>query len=270
MTNYIRLVLRSWWILCIVCPIILSGWRTSVLGVGNVLYTVLRSVGLDSNRIGTDCPLREGTLQLFEAYTTFSVFWHPQVIRHLRTNKPCGPTSTAAENVPAQLQPGYQEEPPPPESQLLEPHPLKTHTCFQCDTIFRTDTELLMHQRSHRTRTVYQCDQCKKKFHHLSSLSNHKQTHLGKSGCSQGEKKIESAKEPAKEPAAARLQHQLMCTVCNQTFGSQTLLLRHLQTHSAEGLEPCYSCRFCDQTFSGNTHSSDLNQSLSSTYCPDS
>lgn len=51
-TNYIHLVLRPWWILCIVCPIILSGWRTSVLGVGNVLYTVLRSVELVSNRFG--------------------------------------------------------------------------------------------------------------------------------------------------------------------------------------------------------------------------
>ncbi|TNM94077.1 hypothetical protein fugu_002253 [Takifugu bimaculatus] len=173
-----------------------------------------------------------------------------EVIRHLRTNKLCAPTSTVAENVPVQLKPGLQEEPPAQESHLLEPHPLKTHTCFQCDTTFRTDSELLTHQRSHRTRTVYQCDLCKKKFHHLASLSNHKQAHLGKSGftCSRGEKEIKS-----KEPRAARLQPQLMCTVCHQTFSSQKLLLRHLQTHSAEGVEPCYSCRFCDQTFSGVT-----------------
>lgn len=155
----------------------------------------------------------------------------------------------AAENVPTQLPPGPQEEAPAPESHLLEPHPLKTHACFQCDAIFRSDAELLMHQRSHRTRTVYQCDQCKKTFHHLSSLSNHKQAYLGRSGftCSRGEKEIESATEPP----APRLQHHLACTVCHQTFSSQTLLLRHLQTHSAEGVEPCYSCRFCDQTFSG-------------------
>lgn len=174
------------------------------------------------------------------------VFWHPQVIRHLRTNKPCAPTSAAAENVPTQLQPG-QDEPPAAESQLPEPHPLKTHTCFQCDAVFRSDAELLAHQRSHRTRTVYQCDQCQKTFHHLSSLSNHRQAHLGKSGftCGRAEKGAETA-------AAARPQRQLMCTVCHQTFSSQTLLLRHLQTHSAEGVEPRYSCRFCDQTFSGN------------------
>lgn len=213
--------------------------------MGNVLYTVLRLVGV--NKI--DQLFTERTQQFFEAYASFSVFWYPQVIRHLRTNKPCGLASAVAENIPVQLQPGLQEEPPAQESHLLEPHPLKTHSCFQCDTTFRTDAELLMHQRSHRTRTVYQCDLCKKKFHHLSSLSNHKQEHLGKSGftCSRGEKEIKSMKEPR----AARLQPQLMCTVCHQTFSSQKLLLRHLQMHSAEGVEPCYSCRFCDQTFSG-------------------
>lgn len=247
-------VLRSWRSLCIVCPIIPSGWRTSVLDVENVLYTVLRSVGLSRNKIGTNCP-QKGPFNSSKGpphgqYASFSVFWHPQVIRHLRTYKPCSLASTVADNVPVQLQPGLQEDPPAQESHLPEPHPLKTHTCFQCDTIFRTDAELLMHQRSHRTRTVYQCDLCKKKFHHLASLSNHKQAHMGKSGftCSQGEKEIKSMKEPR----AARLQAQLMCTVCHQTFSSQKLLLRHLQTHSAEGVEPRYSCRFCDQTFSGN------------------
>lgn len=187
-----------------------------------------------------NCPMRAGKAEFFDAHGTFSVFWRPQVIRHLRTNKPCAPPSMAAENIPTQLPPGHQEEAPAPES-----HPLEPHTCFQCDANFRSDAELLMHQRSHRTRTVYQCDQCKKTFHHLSSLSNHKQACEGRSGstCSRGEKEIESA--PPKQ-----LRH-LVCTVCHQAFNSQTMLLRHLQSHSAEGVEPCYRCRFCEQTFSG-------------------
>lgn len=198
-------------------------------------------MGLSSNEV------RAGASEFLEAHAPLCVFCPPQVIRHLRTNKPCAPTSTAPENVPMQLPPGCQDEAPVPDSHLLEPHPLKTHTCFQCDAIFRNDTELLMHQRSHRTRTVYQCDQCKKTFHHLSSLSNHKQAYLGRSGfsCSRdGRKEVES-------PTATQLRPHLACTVCHQTFSSQTLLLRHLQAHSAEGAEPCYSCRFCDQTFSG-------------------
>lgn len=190
--------------------------------------------------------MRAGPPESSEAQATFSLFWRPQVIRHLRTNKPCAPLSTAAENVPTQPPPGLQEDVPVPESHLLEPHPLRTHACFQCEAVFRSDAELLLHQRSHRTRAVYQCDQCKKTFHHLSSLSNHKQENLGKSGftCSRSEQEGESLTEP-------RMKHHLACTVCSQTFSSQAQLLRHLQTHSMEGMEPCYCCRFCEQTFSG-------------------
>lgn len=177
----------------------------------------------------------------------------PQVIRHLRTNKSCGSALTTTR--PVNLHPppgGHEEEPRPPQSCLPEPRPCRTHTCFQCSGIFKTKAELLSHQRSHRARTVYQCDQCDKEFNHLSSLSNHKQTHLDKGGftCSRCNKVFESAKERD----AHRLQHRLpdlTCTVCDQTFSSQTPLLRHLQTHSVEGAEPCYNCRFCDQTFSG-------------------
>uniref|UniRef100_A0A8C4H0E7 C2H2-type domain-containing protein n=1 Tax=Dicentrarchus labrax TaxID=13489 RepID=A0A8C4H0E7_DICLA len=182
-TNQISPALRSQPTLCIAFPIILSGWLTSVLSVGN----------------------------------------------------------------------NDAHKPRPPEPLLPEPRPSRTHSCFQCNAIFRTKAELLSHQRSHRARPVYQCGQCDKEFHHLSSLTNHKQTHLDKGGftCSRCDKVFESAKERD----AHRLQHRLpdlTCTVCDQTFSSQTQLLRHLQTHSVEGAEPCYNCRFCDQTFSGN------------------
>uniref|UniRef100_A0A3B4Y5E3 Oocyte zinc finger protein XlCOF22-like n=1 Tax=Seriola lalandi dorsalis TaxID=1841481 RepID=A0A3B4Y5E3_SERLL len=145
--------------------------------------------------------------------------------------------------------------PRPPEPRLPEPRPIRSHSCFQCNAIFRTKAELLSHQRSHRARPVYQCGQCEKEFHHLSSLTNHKQTHLDRGGftCSRCDKVFESAKERD----GHRLQHRLpdlTCTVCEQTFSSQTQLLRHLQTHSVEGAEPCYNCRFCEQSFSGNVH----------------
>lgn len=197
--------------------------------------------------------VHSGTFLLLQ-FTVFNGFFRLQVIRHLRTNKSCGSAITTSGAVDLQIQPdGHEEEPRPPEPRLPEPRPSRTHSCFQCNAIFKSKAELLAHQRSHRARPVYHCGQCDKEFHHLSSLTNHKQTHLdrGVFSCSRCDKVFESAKERDTH----RLQHRLpdlTCTVCDQTFSSQTQLLRHLQVHSVEGADPCYNCRFCDQTFSGN------------------
>ncbi|XP_044043459.1 zinc finger protein 271-like isoform X2 [Siniperca chuatsi] len=209
-----------------------------------VTANALYSISHNSQRVAHKCP-RCGKCFIYRS----------QVIRHLRTSKSCGAALTAPGAVNLLSQPvGPEEEPRPPEPRLPEPRPPRTHSCFQCNATFKTKAELLSHQRSHRARPVYQCGQCDKEFHHLSSLTNHKQTHLDKGGftCSRCEKVFESAKERD----AHRLQHRLpdlTCTVCDQTFSSQTQLLRHLQTHSVEGAEPCYNCRFCDQSFSGVT-----------------
>ncbi|XP_034410210.1 zinc finger protein ZFMSA12A-like isoform X2 [Cyclopterus lumpus] len=205
-------------------------------GGSEVTANALFSISHNSQRVAHKCP------QCGKCF-----IYRSQVIRHLRTNKSCGSSLSATGAVNLQSLP--EEEPRPP-----VPRPSRTHTCFQCNATFRTKAELLSHQRSHRARPVYQCGQCDKEFHHLSSLTNHKQTHLDRGGftCSRCDKVFESAKERD----AHRLQHRLpdlTCTVCDQTFSSQTQLLRHLQTHSVEGAEPCYNCRFCDQSFSGVT-----------------
>lgn len=208
-----------------------------------VTANALFSISHNSQRVAHKCP------QCSKCF-----IYRSQVIRHLRSNKSCRSALTTT-GVNLQTQPGgHDEEPRPPEPCLPEPRPVRTHSCFQCNAVFKTKAELLSHQRTHRARPVYQCSQCDKEFHHLSSLTNHKQTHLDRGGfaCSRCEKVFESAKERD----AHRLQHRLpdlTCTVCEQTFSSQTQLLRHLQTHSVEGAEPCYNCRFCDQSFSGVT-----------------
>uniref|UniRef100_UPI0037E7BE3D zinc finger protein 271-like n=1 Tax=Semicossyphus pulcher TaxID=241346 RepID=UPI0037E7BE3D len=209
-----------------------------------VTANALYSISHNSQRVAHKCP------QCGKCF-----IYRSQVIRHLRTNKSCGSVLTTTGALNLQSPPaGHDQEPRPPEPRPPESRPPRSHSCFQCNAIFKTKAELLSHQRSHRARPVYQCSQCDRKFHHLSSLTNHKQTHLDKGGfnCSRCDKVFESAKERD----AHRLQHRLpdlTCTVCEQTFSSQTQLLRHLQTHSVEGVEPCYNCRFCDQTFTGVT-----------------
>ncbi|XP_026217391.1 zinc finger protein 678-like isoform X2 [Anabas testudineus] len=209
-----------------------------------VTANALYSISHNAQRVAHKCP------QCGRCY-----IYRSQVIRHLRTNKSCSSalTTSGAMNLQTQHD-GPEDDPRPLQPCLPISRPPRTHTCFQCNSVFKTKAELRSHQRSHRARPVYQCGQCDKVFHHLSSLTNHKQTHLDRGGftCSRCDKVFESAKQRD----AHRLQHRLpdlTCTVCEKTFSSQTQLLRHLQTHSVDGAEPSYRCRFCDQTFSGVT-----------------
>ncbi|XP_008323598.1 oocyte zinc finger protein XlCOF6-like isoform X1 [Cynoglossus semilaevis] len=166
------------------------------------------------------------------------------VLRHLRNNKSCSSTLTSA-RLRKQLE--------PPD----KPRPQRSLPCFQCNAVFKTKSELLSHQRSHHTRGIYQCSHCNKVFYYLSSLTNHKQTHLdrGKTRTtirSSPEKGFEAVEDYAVKQFENRPQ-DLTCSVCEQGFGSQTQLLRHMQTHSVEGAAPVYNCRFCEQSFSGVT-----------------
>ncbi|XP_040032041.2 uncharacterized protein LOC120819055 isoform X1 [Gasterosteus aculeatus] len=213
-------------------------------GCSEVTANALFSISHNSQRVAHKCP-----------HCGKCFIYRSQVIRHLRTNKSCrSALSSMSATRASNRQSLPDEEPRLPVPRPPQPRLSRTHCCFQCNATFRTKAELLSHQRIHRARPVYQCSQCDREFHHLSSLTNHKQTHLDRGGiaCSRCDKLFESAKERD----AHQLQHQLpdlTCTVCNQTFSSQTRLLRHLQTHSVEGAEPCYNCRFCEQSFSGVT-----------------
>ncbi|XP_061643513.1 zinc finger protein ZFP2-like isoform X3 [Phyllopteryx taeniolatus] len=203
----------------------------------------ISSVSQHSQRVAHKCP-KCGKHFIYRS----------QVIRHLQASKTCGSASaTRITKCQADAHTG-DEDLPSSEAQHKYTRSSRSHLCFQCDCVFGTKVELQSHQRSHRARPVFRCGQCDKEFPHLSTLTNHKRTHKESSWfiCSQCGKDFGSAKERD----AHSLRHRplnLTCTVCSQTFSSQSQLLRHLQTHSVEGAEPCYRCRFCEQTFSGVT-----------------
>ncbi|XP_006800398.1 endothelial zinc finger protein induced by tumor necrosis factor alpha-like isoform X1 [Neolamprologus brichardi] len=223
------------------CGNIVNQSEDTDLSCSEVTANGLHSISHNSQRVAHKCP------QCGKCF-----IYRSQVIRHLRTNRSCGSALTTS--VLEQTQPGGADKEPCLPQNRPPPRPVRSLSCFQCNAMFKTKAELLSHQRTHRARPIYHCIQCDKEFHHLSSLTNHRQTHLDKGGftCSRCNKVFESAKERD----AHRLQHRLpdlTCTMCDQTFSSQTRLLRHLQTHSVEGAKLRYNCRFCDQTFSGVT-----------------
>ncbi|XP_029923732.1 zinc finger protein 497-like isoform X2 [Myripristis murdjan] len=171
--------------------------------------------------------------------------YRSQVIRHLRTHKSRRPALRTSGAQQQRGQSGCHGD---------EPRPPRAHSCFQCGADFRSRAELTAHQRSHRSRPLYQCCQCDRRFRLLSSLTNHKQTHAAGGGfsCSKCEQVFESARERDAHRQKHRLP-SLPCPVCGAPFSSQARLLRHLQTHPAEGAEPRYTCRFCELTFTGVT-----------------
>ncbi|KAM4602210.1 uncharacterized protein ACJ7VT_020183 isoform 2-T2 [Polymixia lowei] len=190
--------------------------------------------------------------------------YRSQVIRHLRTHKPrggcpyscsrCGRGFRTPWGLGQHTQTACQEATPPPtEPQPRPPH--RNNSCFQCGAVFKTKAQLTSHLQSHRARALYQCCQCDKRFRLLSSLTNHKQTHgvVGGFSCTRCDQVFGSVRERDAHRQTHR-HPKLHCPVCGEPFNSQARLLRHQQTHPAEeGAEPCYTCRYCDHTFTGVT-----------------
>ncbi|XP_077370374.1 uncharacterized protein LOC144014409 [Festucalex cinctus] len=200
------------------------------------------SIAPHSQRLAHKCP-QCGKFFIYRSH----------VIGHLRTSKSCG-SAVAATLKERQAEAHADDEAlSTSENQRKNLRSIRNHMCFQCDNILGTKAELLAHQRSHRARPVFRCGQCDKEFLHLASLTNHKRTHRDSNGyiCDQCGKECKSDKERD----AHRLQHRphLTCTECSETFSSQARLLRHLQTHTLEGAEMRYRCRFCEESFSGVT-----------------
>ncbi|XP_015252717.1 PREDICTED: zinc finger and SCAN domain-containing protein 2-like isoform X3 [Cyprinodon variegatus] len=167
----------------------------------------------------------------------------PQVISHLRSNKACG----------SGRRPGSEG------SDAAGPHPSRINSCFQCSVVFQSRAELLAHMRSHQHRPVFKCNQCDKAFLHLSSLTNHKQTHLsGQDQTCSGPEPTSSERDNSQQEQQEQQQQQeqkpdLTCSICHQNFSSHRRLLVHLQTHASQGVEVLYKCPTCDQSFTGVT-----------------
>lgn len=129
------------------------------------------------------------------------------------------------------------------------------YTCSLCDNAFKYKSKLKEHMLLHAgfKPTCYQCDICGKAFKRKTLLTDHKLViHQGKRpyDCET------CGRHCANRGALSR--HQVLhkeknriCDMCGQIFRTDSLLARHIRTHS--GMKP-HVCTICNRAYTRIEH----------------
>ncbi|XP_056632872.1 zinc finger protein 430-like [Diorhabda sublineata] len=112
--------------------------------------------------------------------------------------------------------------------EILNKAPEERLFCTLCHKVFNTQSNLLIHMRSHSGDRPHICEVCNKSFSQSCNLVNHMRVHTGE--------------KPFK------------CPHCDRAFTQSGNLNNHIRLHTDE--KP-FKCHFCDKAFvqSGNLSS---------------
>ncbi|XP_074049528.1 uncharacterized protein LOC141492769 [Macrotis lagotis] len=155
----------------------------------------------------------------------------------------------------------------------------KPPTCAECDKSFKSNTALIIHERSHTGERPYKCLECGKGFPSKGDLKRHGKIHVGKHDgigemlkdapseqallkhrkpdprrphiclqCGKGFKKAGNLKKHINGHLAER---PFVCGQCGQRFRLKQILVSHQRTHV--GVRP-YCCPQCGKCFSQKHH----------------
>lgn len=123
-----------------------------------------------------------------------------------------------------------------PTSECLEDHQLchlgkKPHECSECGKCFYQASQLLQHQRMHKSE--FQCKLCGRGFVSLFSLRKHKHTHGRKRPyrCSKCHFSFKGTIQLAEHMATHR-EESFPCDICNHVFPSKISRDEHRKIHS--------------------------------------
>ena len=113
--------------------------------------------------------------------------------------------------------------------------PLSRHQCRVCRKLFLYPSELRRHEISHSDERPFQCDKCPKTFKWKNQLQKHLQKH-------------QQNKHPAPSPASQPRSPSFSCSLCQNAFRSQSVLIIHqLRVHS--GFDVSLTFEQCDRSF---------------------
>ncbi|XP_060094617.1 zinc finger protein 316-like [Heteronotia binoei] len=120
--------------------------------------------------------------------------------------------------------------------------------CTVCGKVFRDETYLHKHQRTHTGEKPYECSDCGKNFRWSSDLHRHHRTHTGEKPykCSDCGKSFRRSSNLHRHQRTHTEEKSYECADCGKSFRCSSSLLSHKRTHTGE--KP-YECSDCGKSF---------------------